>query len=235
MDVFRNRNLIVPSQKELLWGLLCWFSFLLGIPLLVSAIPFFRESSLRVNFLYDLTVSVCLFVLVLAVFRNFLFRSRLPFFLLLLTCLFGFIGTMGLNSLWGIFLSFLLPFLEESPTNMNQELVNSFLAAYSGPMILNVALLAPFVEELLFRGTLFAPLCKKSPLLAYVVSMTAFAGLHVMSYIGVQHWSVLLFSFLQYLPAGFILCWSYQRAYSIWAPITLHGLMNLYSSLMILS
>ncbi len=235
MLVFRNRDIIAPNREELLWGLLCWFCYMVGFPILFDKLDFFADGSLRSQFLYNLTISVSSFLLMLLVFRNFLYRSRLPFLLLLITCLFGYIGTMGLESLMGIFLSFLVPFLKESPTNMNQEIVNSFLFTYRGPMLVDVALLAPFVEELLFRGTIFAPLCKRSPFWAYTVSMAAFAGLHVISFIGLQHWTVLLFSFLQYLPAGFVLCWSYQRSRSIWPPIVLHGVMNLYTSLMILS
>ena len=235
MFVFKNRDVIAPSRKELLWGLLCWFAFMVGFPLLFGAMGIFAEDSLRANFLYNLTVSVSSFALVLLVFRNFLFRSRLPFYMLLITCLFGFIANMGLESLNNILLALLYPFLQEDPTNLNQEAVNSFLNNYTGYMLLDVILLAPIVEELLFRGTIFGPLCRRSPLWAYIVSIAAFATLHVVGSIGVQHWTVILFSFLQYLPGGFVLCWSYQRSQSIWAPIALHGIMNLYSSIMILT
>ncbi len=235
MLVFRNRDIVAPNKSELLWGLLCWFCYMVGFPVLFGQMEFFAEDSLQVNFLYNLTISVCSFLLVLFVFRNFLYRSRLPFLMVVITCFFGYIGTLGLDSLVSLFLSFLVPLLQESPTNMNQEIVNSFLFSYTGFMIVDVALLAPFIEELLFRGTIFAPLCRRSPFWAYVVSMAAFAGLHVVGFIGVQHWTVLLFSFVQYLPGGFVLCWSYQRSRSIWPPIVLHGFMNLYSSIMILS
>ncbi len=234
MIVFQNRKVIAPNQKELQGGLLCWLTYLL-LPFLLSGFSFFHEDSLRSSFLFDLTFSVLCFLLVLIVFRSFLFRSRIPFLLLLLTCFFGFIGTQALSSLWWILLSFLEPLLPEAPSNMNQELVNSFLEHYKGAMLLNVVLFAPFIEELLLRGVIFAPLCKKSPLLAYAVSMTVFSALHVTGFIGVQHWAILLFSFLEYLPAAFVLCWSYQRSQSIWAPICLHGLLNLYSTILILS
>ena len=234
MLVFNNRNVIAPSRKELLWGLLCWFCYMVGFPVVFAFFGVFAEDSLRADFLYNLTISVSCFVLMLLVFRNFLFRSRVPVLLVVTTCLFGYIGNMGLESLNNIFLSLLYPFLPEEAANMNQETVNSFLNNYTGYMLPEVVLLAPVVEELLFRGTIFAPLCKKSPLWAYIVSVGAFAALHVVSYIGIQHWSVILFSFIQYLPAGFVLCWSYQRSQSIWAPILLHGTMNFYSALMIL-
>ncbi len=234
MIIFQNRNLIAPNRKELQGGLLCWVAFLF-LPYLLILFPFFQENSLQNQFLFDLTVTVLCFLLVLIVFRNFLFRSRVPFLFLLMTCFFGFLGSQAIGNLWGLLLSFLAPFLPETPSNMNQELINSFLENYKGIMILNVVLFTPFIEELLLRGTIFAPLCKRSPFLAYAVSMTVFSALHVTGFIGMQHWSLLLFSFLQYLPAAFVLCWSYQRSQSIWAPICLHGILNLYSTILILS
>ena len=235
MIVFHNRDIIAPNRRELLWGLICWICYMIVFPLAFSMSGFFAEDSLRSQFLYNLSVSVSSFLLVLFLFKDFLFRCRVPFLLIVLTCFFGYIGIMGLDSLMGLVLSFLLPLLKEEPVNMNQELVNSFLYAYKGAMIVDVALLAPVIEEILFRGVIFAPLCKKSPFWAYTVSMTVFSALHVTAYIGQQHWSVLLFSFLQYLPAGFVLCWSYQRSRSIWPPIALHGIMNLLSAIAILA
>ena len=234
MSVFHNRNIIAPNKKDLLGGLLCW-SVYLFLPFFLILSPFFRDDSLRTQFLFELTVSVLVFLLVLAVFRTFLYRSKLPFPLLLLTCFFGFIGTQALSGLWGILLYSLQSLLPEAPTNMNQETVNVFLESYKVPMILNVVVFAPVVEEFLFRGVIFAPLCKKSPFLGYAVSMIVFAGFHVIGYIGVQHWSLLVFSMLQYLPSAFVLCWSYQRSHSILAPIFLHGILNLYSTIFILS
>lgn len=236
MNVFRDRSLTAPSRGELLRGLLFWALYLFLTPFLLYALfPVFRGEDLRSSFLYNLTVSVCNFLTVLLMFRGFLFRSRQAFAVLLYTCFFGFLASQALNSLWQILLLSLQSLLPEQPVNLNQELVNSFLKSYRGVMILDVALFTPFIEETLFRGLIFAPLCKKSPFLAYLVSMAAFAFLHVFSFVGVQHWSILLFSALQYLPSAFVLCWSYQKARSIWAPILLHGLLNLYSCIMILA
>ena len=235
MDVFQERNLIVPTRRELFGGLFCWIAYLLLFPLVLSMLPFFQEDSLRSSFLYNLAVSVSCFILVLLVFRKFLYRSKLPMPLLLFTGFWGFLGAYGLNNLWGYFLQSLVMFLPVTPSNMNQETIDLFLRSYSLPMVLNVVILAPVVEELLFRGAIFAPLCRqKGPVPAYIASMVAFAALHVVSYIGQQHWLVILISFLEYLPAGLMLGWSYQRARSIWAPIVVHALLNLVSSMLIL-
>lgn len=233
MNVFNNRNIIAPSQKELWRGYVCFVAYLLVIPTVLSlCVPYFSESGSRAGFLFHLTSSVCNFLLVMILFRNFLFRSRIPFGLLLITCLFGFLGYRGLSAMWSLILVLAESLLPTEASNLNQNTVVDYLNHYSGYMLINVVVLAPVVEEVLFRGVIFAPLCKKNPLLAYVVSGGAFAMIHVLSYIGQQPGSVLLFSAAQYLPAAFVLCWSYQRTRSILAPIVLHGLMNLYSSIL---
>lgn len=233
-SVFANRNIIAPTKQELRWGLLCWIVYLF-LPIILSVIPYFSGDSIEVVFHYNITISVVTFLLIAVCFRPFLYRSRLPFLLLFLTCLFGFLGSQGLGGLWNIFLSILRSLLPGETTNMNQELVNEFLLNYKGAMLIDVILFAPFIEEILFRGLIFAPLCKKKPFLAYAVSMACFAFFHVYGFIGSQSGVDLLFSFLQYLPAGFVLCWSYQRSQSIWAPMTLHGILNLISASYILA
>lgn len=234
MNPFSNTSLIAPSKKELPGSLLCWIAYLVGIPLLLGQLPYFQEDSLRTQFLYNLSVSVCCFSLILLVFRDFLFRSRMPLSLFLFACFFGFLAVYGINNLMSYVLLILLQFLPIEPENMNQIAVESFLQTYRLPMILNVVILSPVIEEVLFRGTIFGPLCKKNRILAYAASMAAFSAMHVVSYIGAQPLPVLLISFVEYLPAGFALCWCYQFYGSIWVPITIHGLMNLISSLLVM-
>ena len=52
------------------------------------------------------------FLLILAVFRNFLFRSRVPFLMVVLTCFFGYIAIMGLDSLMVLLLRVLFRLLK---------------------------------------------------------------------------------------------------------------------------
>lgn len=234
MIVFQNRNLIVPTGKEQWSGLLCWVVYLF-LPFLLVGIPLFQENSLRSDFLFELTVTIVCYIVIMVAFRSFLFRSRIPFLSLLFTCFIGFVAAHALSSLWDILLSSIRALFQEEHTNMNQELVNEFLYNYKGFMILSVAFFTPVVEEVLFRGIIFAPICRRSPFAAYVISMFIFSAFHVIGFIGVQSWPMLLLSCLEYLPAAFVLCWTYQRTHSIWAPIALHGFLNLYSSILILS
>ena len=102
--------------------------------------------------------------------------------------------------------------------------VVSVLAA----MAVCTVLLAPVTEECLVRGALFAPLCRRKPWLAYVVTSVLFSLLHI-----VQHYEAgqallpYFLTFLEYLPAGLVLGWAYQRTRSVWGPIALHSVINL--------
>ena len=48
----------------------------------------------------------------------------------------------------------------------------------------------------------------------------------MVGFLGTVPWVDLLLNFLQYVPAGIALGWAYERADSIWAPITMHLIIN---------
>ncbi len=79
--------------------------------------------------------------------------------------------------------------------------------------------IAPFVEELLFRGIIFRLLKENYSLpLSVVVSSLLFAGVHF-------NYSDLDFLFIY----GVIFCLVYFKTKSLWAPIVLHIMINFYS------
>ena len=100
-------------------------------------------------------------------------------------------------------------------------------------MFICTVILVPITEECLVRGMIFGPICRKSPLLAYVVSAAVFAGLHLIAGIGSVSWVTTLQNFLGYLPSGIVLGWMYQRTGTIAGPIFLHCFMNLIANLAI--
>ena len=53
--------------------------------------------------------------------------------------------------------------------------------------------------------------------------------IHIVNYVGVYSPLRLLLAFLQYLPAGLCLSWCYTKSGSIYGPIVMHSLINLYS------
>jgi membrane protease YdiL (CAAX protease family) len=110
--------------------------------------------------------------------------------------------------------------------NPNQQEILRQAKLDPNVMIVIAVLLAPLVEETLFRGALFGTLRAKSRLLAYIVSTLLFAAYHLWQY--PLEWSTLLY-LLQYIPASIALAWCYERSGSIWAPIVLHAAINFVS------
>ena len=129
----------------------------------------------------------------------------------------------GLVLLGNLAVNLLLYTLVED-LNPNNLAVEDLLNQNYGPMAGMVVFLAPIAEELLFRAGLFGTIRQKSRVLAYVVSILFFAGVHVLAY-ALTDPSQIIFV-LQYLPASFLLAWCYDKTGSIWCSIFLHMLNN---------
>lgn len=108
----------------------------------------------------------------------------------------------------------------------NNDVIDSFVQTSPNIMLAVTILVAPIVEETLFRGVVFGSLCRHSRVLAYAASVLLFAFLHSWQFFFTKPvWDVILSTIL-YLPAGIALAWTYDRADTIWAPITLHAVIN---------
>ncbi|WP_394348166.1 CPBP family intramembrane glutamic endopeptidase [Saccharicrinis carchari] len=80
-------------------------------------------------------------------------------------------------------------------------------------------LIAPIMEELIFRGVIFKLLKENySFWISVIISSMLFAGVHF-------NFSDLSFLFVY----GILFCWVYDKTKSLWAPIVLHVLINFYS------
>lgn len=101
-----------------------------------------------------------------------------------------------------------------------QDVVAIFLEPQSGWslffLLLLAVVVAPLVEEVLFRGMLLPVLMKKmSPGTAIVISSIFFAGIH-------QH----LPSFVPLFALAVVLAMLYIYSGSLWTPIVLHAVFN---------
>ncbi len=141
-------------------------------------------------------------------------------------------------TLTAIILSFVAYYAMLYLVSLLQNLIsgNFALPAIGGTAKLNhsaltviTLLLAPVVEECLFRGVAFGCLRRKSRIAAYIVSLLLFSLYQIFwTAIGSLSWS-LLWTALYYLPASLALCWCYERSGSVWASIVLHILINCVS------
>lgn len=91
---------------------------------------------------------------------------------------------------------------------------------------LGAVVLVPLAEETLYRGLVFGAVQQKSRVMAYVLSVVIFAGIHIMGYVGTFPITTLMLCFLQYIPAGLVLAWAYEISGSILAPVLIHTAVN---------
>lgn len=114
----------------------------------------------------------------------------------------------------------------DSAVNPNNEAAQILLGKERRVFIGLAVMIAPVVEETLFRGVAFGPLLKKSRLLAYTVSIVLFGLYHVWQYALVTMDPFVLVFIIQYIPAGVVLGRCYEQTGTIWAPIFLHMFLN---------
>lgn len=114
-------------------------------------------------------------------------------------------------------------------SNYNDQAISNMVNGNYFLMAVGTVVLVPPVEECLFRGLIFRNLYGKSRWAAYIVSIAAFAIIHILGYIGRYEPLELVMAFLQYLPAGLCLAWAYTKADTIFAPILIHAIINAVS------
>lgn len=136
-----------------------------------------------------------------------------------------------LNFLINLLLAVLLVNMGLTVANPNQTSVDSLASNDMRSMMVLAVLLAPMVEEPIFRGGVFCTLRHKNRLLAYVVTVLIFGLYHVWSYAVSAHDPRLLVYILQYIPGGVALCRCYDKSGSIWTAIVFHMSYNLLTML----
>lgn len=141
------------------------------------------------------------------------------------------IPILYLASITGNLLSALLT--GELTTSENQILIESMLQQLPLLMILTVTILAPILEEFVFRLLLFTGFYKKSRWLAYLVSAGSFGLLHVFQSM-LQGNIAEIFMVFPYLFMGAGLCFLYEKADNIFAPMLAHGIINTISVVMLM-
>lgn len=112
------------------------------------------------------------------------------------------------------------------PTSPNDEAVDELVKVDMRRMVAAAVIMAPIVEETLFRGLIFGSLRRKHRFWAYVVSMVLFALCHVWQYAVADQSFAPLLSAFAYLPIGFVFALCYDRTGSIWTSIFFHMFYN---------
>ena len=110
--------------------------------------------------------------------------------------------------------------------NINDMTILEMVQENYALMTIGTVFLVHIVEETFYRGIVFRMLFDKHPVAAYGLSMVIFCCIHVAGYITTVDWLTLVLCFIQYLPAGFALAWSYRRSGSIFASVLIHMSVN---------
>ena len=101
--------------------------------------------------------------------------------------------------------------------SQNQQAAETLLTAVPLIMVLDVVILGPFVEEIVFRFVIFK--LAGFRLRSVFISMLVFGLAHVV--MGRDYLNV-----IPYLFMGAIFSWAYYRTKTVWLPIILHMLAN---------
>ena len=229
MDAIK-RTLPSLSGKEKKIGLaylIFQYTLLPVLLQLVGQVFSLGENDALYNFLY-FSLN---FLGVLLIFGTFLkkslFRVKRTYRDILITAAIGF----GVFWLCSTLLHAMTGLLFPEFINLNDSSLVNILGDYPVLLFLGTVVLAPVAEEVLHRGLIFGWLSEKNVWLAYGVSALVFAAIHVVQYIGLYSPLYLAVAFVQYLPAGIVLAWSYQRSGCIFTPIVIHAANNLLAVL----
>ena len=215
------------NKKEILWG---WVYLAVEFLLLPTALYWVATrlfpgiSNAEVNFLYYLVN----FLAILLIFHRFLSRNlamaRSNLLRVVLYALLGLFIYWASGLVTGELTYRLMPdFVNVNDLGIAAMSRDSYLLIAIGTVVL-----VPAAEECLFRGLLFRGMYGKSRWAAYVVSALCFCLPHVSAYIGSYEWTVLALCFVQYLPAGLMLAWSYEKSNTIFTPILIHTIINAF-------
>lgn len=212
------------STEKVLGWLYMAFS-LLALPTVLSwlngklAAPMNKGT---LNFVYYLTN----FVFIVGIFHRFLRDSLISawrdIWNFIQAVILGYVAYLAASKAMDFLMSHLLPGF----FNINDAAISAMAKTNYTLMVIGVVFLVPPVEEVLYRGLIFRNLWQKSKAAAYLLSMAAFAAIHVLGYIGGADITQLLLCFLQYLPAGACLAWTYSKADNILAPTVVHAVVN---------
>ena len=217
------------TEQEQLLG---WAYLALELLVVPSAIALLGQqfggfSHSIANFIYYLTNALCCALIFRKALRDSLINAGLRMGALLGAVIGGFLVLLGANQLMSALFDALIPGF----VNANNAFVAGMVRENPVLMTLGTVVLVPFAEECLFRGLLFSACQKKNRMGAYTLSVLAFCAVHVAGYIGQADGLTLALCFLQYVPAGILLCASCEKTGSLFAPMLIHAAVNLGSIL----
>lgn len=225
----KRRSNAYMSTGEQIAGTVFFAVYLLVLPFAVGPLFDLVELLLGVSLsdaLETLIYYYTLLAVTVIVFHGFLARTTRRLLDNLdgaaKTVLAGLVALYGLNEL----AYRLIHMAVGARTNLNDIAISARVDGAPHATVLIVVLLAPFVEEALFRGLVFGNLKTRSRAAAYLVSCLLFALLHVWQFAVVSRDITYFLLMVQYLVPGLVLAWAYEHSGTLWASVALHAAAN---------
>ena len=213
------------TDREQIWAIIYLLFSLFLLPELLQWMNGYlpmKLGNLWINFLYFTVNFLFVFWIFAGFFKRSLIYAGQNMLDFLVAVLLG--SAFYWLSSWG--LSQALRYLFPDYTNLNDGSIGILVQENFVLMFLGTVLFVPVAEEALHRGLIFGCLYPKSHAAAYAISVTVFAAVHIVGYVGVYSPLHIVLAFVQYLPAGLALAWAYRRSGSIFAPMLMHAVIN---------
>lgn len=221
---------VVLSRRELILGL-CFLPFYLillslGLQLLLRALGFEPDAALLNGCYYGICI-----VAVALIFHRFLRENLRPlkarWAAVLRAVPIALIAYFVLTMVVGLIILSILPDF----ANQNNNALLAMMDGHPALVVILSVLLAPVIEETLFRGLIFGSLRRLGRLPAYAVTMLFFSAIHVVGFLGALTPLEAALSLVQYFPATLMLCAIYKYTDTIYAPMLLHAAINVVACL----
>ena len=165
------------------------------------------------------------FAFVLIAFWSFLRESFHVLVQRMSYCILVIFAAYLLNSVLSVVLNLLMNLLGSLETP-NNDAVAEVANLHYKQVFATAVLMAPIVEECLFRGVVYGTIARRSRALGYVVSILLFSLYHVWQFALLDHdWTVLI-NAAAYIPLSAALTFCYDRTETIWTPIFFHMFIN---------
>ncbi len=228
----RKKSAAYMSSGEQVAGTAFFVIYLVVLPFVTA--PLFRLAGMLLGVeispaMQNILYYYILFAVTLIIFHGFLGRTSRRFADNLGgACRYlaaGLVALYGLNEL----VYRLTNLIVANQTNLNDTTISAQIDDAPHMTLVIVIFLAPFVEEVLFRGLVFGNLKGKSPAVGYAVSCLLFALLHVWQFAVVKQDITYFLLMIQYLVPGLILAWVYDRTGTLWTAVGLHAAANALS------
>ena len=228
----KRKSTTYMTYGEQIAGVVFFVIYLLVLPFVTNPLFDLAGRLLAVSIsaaMRDVLYYYILFAVTIIIFHGFLARTSRHLMDNLggacKTAAAGLVGLYGLNEL----VYRLTNLIFTNRTNLNDSTISAQIDDAPHMTLLIVIFLAPFVEEVLFRGLVFGNLKSRSRALAYVVSCLLFALLHVWQFAVVKQDVTYFLLMIQYLVPGLVLAWAYDHSGTLWASIGLHAAVNALS------